>query len=59
MKELIAGLYRAEDAQDLVEYALLAALIALVCIAVIINLGNSMNGALNNADTQLRSDGGV
>ena len=59
MKELIARLYRSDDALDLVEYAILAMLIAFVCVAMIINLGNSMNGALNNADTQLRSDGGV
>ena len=59
MKQLLTRLYRTDDGLDLAEYAILAALIALVCVAMIINLGNSMNGALNNADTQLRSDGGV
>ena len=57
--ELARQTYRADDALDLVEYAILGALIALVCVAMIINLGNSMNGALNNADTQLRADGGA
>ena len=59
MKQLLTRLYRTDDGLDLAEYAILAALIALVCVAMIINLGNSMNGALNNADTQLRSDGGA
>lgn len=48
-----------EDAMDIAEFALLAGLVALVCVLVITNLGSSISGAIGDADTQLRSDGGV
>jgi Flp pilus assembly pilin Flp len=36
-------LARAEDAQDLLEYAMLCALIALVAIGAVTQLGNTLN----------------
>ena len=48
-----------DDAQDMIEYTLLAGFIALVCILGIINFGSSLSSAVGDADTQLRSDGGV
>ena len=59
MREFFDRLYHTDDGLDLAEYAVLAALIALVCIAMIINLGQSVDSAIGNADTQLRSDGGL
>ncbi len=48
-----------DDAQDLVEYALLVGFIALVCVLALNNLGLSISGAVGDADTQLRSDGDI
>ncbi len=48
-----------DSAQDLIEWALLAGLIALVCVLVISNLGLSISSAVGDADSQLRSDGGI
>ena len=39
MKTLLGRLVREEEAQDLIEYALLAAFISLAAIAVLITLG--------------------
>ena len=59
MQQLLSRLVNTDDGQDLIEYALLVGFVVLVCIAAIINVGSALDGALNNADTQLRSDGGV
>ena len=59
MRDFFDRLYRTDDGQDLVEYGLLVAAIALVCVVVISSLGQSMDAALDNADSQLRADGGV
>ena len=62
MRTLIRCLRRfivEDDAQDMIEYTLLAGLIALVCILGITNFGSSLSSAVGDADTQLRSDGGV
>ena len=59
MQQLLGRLIDTDDGQDLIEYALLLAFVALACIAAIINVGSALDGALNNADTQLRSDGGL
>lgn len=48
-----------DDGQDLIEYALLVGFIVLVSVAAINALGSSLRNAIGNADTQLRSDGGV
>jgi pilus assembly protein Flp/PilA len=44
---------RNEDGQDLVEYALLVALIALVCIAGVSNVATAVNGVFNNISSSL------
>jgi pilus assembly protein Flp/PilA len=43
MKNLIARFVREEEGQDLIEYALLATLIALVCGLGATALGNNLN----------------
>jgi Flp pilus assembly pilin Flp len=37
-----------EDGQDLIEYALLVALIAIACIVAVQRAGTSISGVLNN-----------
>ncbi len=59
MLPLLRRLIGTEDGQDIVEYALLLALIAFICIAAVGGLGGSVSNAIGNADTQLRSDGGI
>ena len=59
MNRFLTRLYRTEDGVDLIEYALLAGFVVLVCVLAVINLGLGLNTALDSADTQLRSDGGV
>ncbi len=47
------GLKNGEQGQDLVEYALLVALIALVCIAGISNVATSVNTVFTNISSSL------
>ena len=48
-----------EEGQDMIEYALLGGFIVLVCVLAVQLLGISIADALGDADTQLRSDGGL
>ena len=59
MPQLLRRLIDRNEGLDLIEYALLLAVIALVSIAVITSLWSSVNSAIGNANTQLRSDGGI
>ena len=59
MQPLFRRLIGADEGMDMVEYALLVAFIAMVSVAILSTLGSSIGEALDNADTQLRSDGGV
>ena len=45
---------REEDGASLVEYALLIALIAVVCIAAVTLIGTNVNAKLNSAATSLQ-----
>jgi len=47
--------FKKQDAQGLVEYALILGLIAVVTAAVIINLGKTASSKLNAANTALAS----
>lgn len=38
MQQMLVQFFREQDAQDLIEYALLCALLAMACIAIILNL---------------------
>lgn len=42
-----------EQGQDMVEYALLVSLIALLCIAAISHVATSVNGAFSTVSTSL------
>ncbi len=47
------GLKNGEEGQDLVEYALLVALIALVCITGVNNVASAVNTVFSNISTSL------
>ena len=53
MKRLMVNLLRDEQAQDLIEYTLLLAFVALASAALFINAGGSVNGIWTNASAQL------
>lgn len=49
----VARFLRDEDGATLIEYALLVALIAIVCVGAITLVGNNVNSKLNSAATSL------
>lgn len=53
MRELIERFIRADEGQDLIEYAFLAVFIALVVTAALTLLGTSLNTAFSNIDGQV------
>jgi pilus assembly protein Flp/PilA len=55
MRNLLSRLWREEEGQDLVEYALLLVLIALVAIAAITTVGKAVSNVFSNAATNLTS----
>lgn len=55
MKYFVIRLVEDTDGQDLIEYALLAALIALAAITAMTNLGGAINTRFDNVSTTLGS----
>ena len=55
MKNFIRRLISETEGQDLIEYALLAALIALAAITAMTSLGTAINTKFGNVSTQLGS----
>ena len=53
MKNSLALLLRDDQGQDLVEYALLIAFIALACIIGLMNLGTAINRTYNSISSSL------
>jgi len=53
MKNLMLNFLKDEEGQDLIEYTLLMAFIALASAAIFINAGNSVNSIWKNASNQL------
>jgi Flp pilus assembly pilin Flp len=53
LKSYVNSFLKEEDGQDLVEYALLLAFIALGAIAVLTNVQKSLNAVWTNVNTQL------
>lgn len=52
-KGLLQGLMKDESGQDLIEYALIAALIALGAIVAMGSLGNTISNQFNNIGSSL------
>ena len=55
MKTFVMSFLREESGQDLIEYTLLMAFIALASAAIFINAGGSVNAIWQSANTQLAS----
>ena len=55
MKQLLRGLWQDEAGQNLTEYALLLALIALAAVAAQSTLANTLKNVFSNAATNLSS----
>ena len=55
MMGLIVRFTRSEDGQDLIEYALLAALISLTVTASVLAIGNRLNEWYESLDTKLKA----
>jgi len=53
MKHLIARFIKEEEGQDLIEYALLAALISVVSFLLIQSIGLGVNNIYNAVNTQV------
>jgi pilus assembly protein Flp/PilA len=55
MLKLLQNLHREESGQDLIEYALVAALIAFAAVAAMQGLANSINSAFSAIGSKLTS----
>jgi len=53
MKNMFMNFVKDEQGQDLIEYTLLMAFIALASAAIFVNAGKSISGIWGNASTQL------
>jgi pilus assembly protein Flp/PilA len=53
MKNLFNRFVREEAGQDLIEYALLAGLIALVCVATITSAGSKVSTLFGNVESAI------
>ena len=53
MKKLLARFVREDEGQDLIEYALLAAFIALVAVVMIISVGTGVNLIYTQVNSQV------
>lgn len=53
MKNIITNFWREEAGQDLIEYTLLMAFIALASAAIFVNAGGSINGIWASSSNQL------
>lgn len=53
MKSMFTRFLKDEEGQDLIEYTLLMAFIALASAAIFISAGSSINGIWKSASTQL------
>ena len=55
MKDLLLRLHQDESGQDLIEYALVAALIAFAAVAAMQTLATQINGAFSTIGSKLTS----
>ncbi|HSU18467.1 MAG TPA: Flp family type IVb pilin [Acidobacteriaceae bacterium] len=55
LRTLITSLHENESGQDLIEYALIAALIALAAVVGMSTLANNINNAFSNVGSRLSS----
>jgi Flp pilus assembly pilin Flp len=55
MKQVLKSFFRDEQGQDLIEYTLLMAFVALASAALFIGAGGSISSIWNSSNTQLSS----
>jgi pilus assembly protein Flp/PilA len=55
MRQLLVGLWRDEDGQDLTEYALLLVLLTLAAVGSLSTLATAINGVFLNVASNLNS----
>ena len=53
MKDILAKLHRDEEGATMVEYGLIVALIAVVCIAAVTLIGTRLNGTFQGVADEL------
>ena len=53
MTNLLKRLHKDEEGATMVEYGLIVALIAVVCIAAVILIGNSLSGQFNSVASDI------
>jgi pilus assembly protein Flp/PilA len=53
MKNLLIRFVREEEGQDLIEYALLAGLISLICVLAITNAGTKVSTLFTNVSASI------
>lgn len=53
MKNFIATFHKDDEGATMVEYGLIVALIAVVCIVAVTLLGNNLKSTFNNTATQV------
>jgi pilus assembly protein Flp/PilA len=53
MKKLLISLVRDDEGQDLIEYALLAGLISLVCVVAITGVGTKVNALYGSVSASI------
>ena len=53
MKNLLAKFHKDDEGATMVEYGLIVALIAVVCIGAVILLGGHLNGVFTNVAAQV------
>jgi pilus assembly protein Flp/PilA len=53
MKNVLKRFINEESGQDLIEYALLAGLISIVCVLAITNAGTKVSNLFNNVQTSI------
>jgi Flp pilus assembly pilin Flp len=59
VKKMLNAFLREENGQDLIEYTLLLAFVALASAAVFIGAGGSISGIWSSASTQLTNANGI
>ncbi|HSV13331.1 MAG TPA: Flp family type IVb pilin [Tepidisphaeraceae bacterium] len=52
-KSLISRFIKGEEGVTLIEYGLLAALIAVACVTILGNLGTKLNNSFNNVNSKI------
>jgi pilus assembly protein Flp/PilA len=59
LTSFLMNFLREEEGQDLIEYALLVALIALVCVAALTSAGSQVNAIFDKITTKLTGAAGA